>query len=107
MSTGTRQGRHNTGIAITQDKREYRHFRRELSPDPATRKRRRLDKSDRIRSEAMREFDEVLAEYERTGRVRTNRSPLLRDLLDRWLEEYKRPNTKPRCTRPTGATTAT
>ena len=66
------------------------------APDPATGKRRRLDKSDRIRSEARRKFDEALAEYERTGRVRTNRVPLLRDWLDRWLEEYKRPNIKPR-----------
>ena len=66
------------------------------APDPATGKRRRLDKSDRIRSEARRKFDEALAEYERTGRVRTNRSPLLRDWLDRWLEEHKHPNIKPR-----------
>lgn len=81
---------------MTKDRRGYWHFRRELPPDPATGKRRRLDKSDRIRSEARRKFDEALAEYERTGRVRTSKSPLLRDWLDRWLEEYKRPNIKPR-----------
>lgn len=71
MTTGTTQGRRNKGIAITQDKRGYRHFHRELPPppppDPATGRRRRLDKSDRIRNEARRKFDEALAEYERTG----------------------------------------
>lgn len=39
MTTGTRQGRRNTGIAITQDKRGYWHFRRELPPPPPTRPR--------------------------------------------------------------------
>ncbi|WP_295729252.1 hypothetical protein, partial [uncultured Bifidobacterium sp.] len=34
MTTGTTQGRRNTGIAITQDKRGYRHFHRELPPPP-------------------------------------------------------------------------
>lgn len=40
MTAGTRQGRRNTGIAITQDKRGYWHFRRELPPPlPPTRPR--------------------------------------------------------------------
>ena len=97
MTTDTRLGRH-TGISTTKDRRGYWHFHRELPPppDPGPGKRRRLDKSDRIRSEARRKFDEALAGYERTGRVRTSRPPLLRDWLDRWLEEYKCPNAKPR-----------
>lgn len=87
MTAGTRQGRRNTGIAITQDKRGYWHFRRELPPPPSPRPGHGETPPARqerpIRSEARRKFDEALAEHERTGRVRTNRSPLLRDWLDR------------------------
>jgi integrase len=91
-----KKGRQRTGVSVTRDSRGYWHFRRELPPDPATGKRRRLDKSDRVKSEARRKFDAALADYERTGRIRTNRSPLLKDWMDRWLDEYKRPTVKPR-----------
>ena len=96
MTTATRPARPRTGISVVQDGRGYWHFRRELPRDPSTGKRRRLDKSDRIKSKAREKFEAALAEYQRTGRIKTGESPLLRDWLGRWLDEYKRPMVKPR-----------
>ena len=56
MTTATRPARPRTGISVVQDGRGYWHFRRELPRDPATGKRRRLDKSDRIKSKARAKF---------------------------------------------------
>lgn len=66
------------------------------APDPATGKRRRLrqERPDQERSPA--QIRRGPGRIQENGRVRTSQSPLLRDWLDRWLEEYKRPNTKPR-----------
>lgn len=63
MTAATRPARPRTGIAIVQDGRGYWLFRRELPRDPATGKRRRLDKSDRIKSKARAKFEDALAKY--------------------------------------------
>ena len=68
----------------------------ELPRDPATGKRRRFDKSDRIRSKAREKFEDALAEYRRTGKIKTCKSALLRDRLGRWFNGYKRPMVKTR-----------
>ena len=65
------------------------------SPRPATGKRRRLDKSDRIKSKARAKFEDALAKYQGTEKIKTGKSSLLRDWFGRWLDEYKRPMVKP------------
>lgn len=95
MTAATRPARPRTGIAIVQDGRGYWLFRRELPRDPATGKRRRLDKSDRIKSKARAKFEDALAKNQGTEKIKTGKSSLLRDWFDRWLDEYKRPMVKP------------
>ena len=96
MTTAIRLARPRMGITVVRDGRGYRHFRRELPRDPDNGKRRRLDKNDRLRSRARAKFESALAEYQRIGRIRTGKFPLLYDWLSRWLDEYKRPMVKSR-----------
>ena len=69
-------------------------IRRELSRDPATGRRRRLQAKGRTKAEARERFDAKIAEMERTGLLPGAKSPYLRDYAERWLEEYKA-NVKP------------
>lgn len=84
------------GITVVTGRERLLALCRELPRDPATGKRRRFDKSDRIRSKAREKFEDALAEYRRTGKIKTCKSPLLRDRLGRWLNGYKRPMVKTR-----------
>jgi len=56
----------------------------------------RIEASSKNKQTARARFEEKLAEYERTGKLKTKKSPLLKDWLDRWLREFKQPNVKPR-----------
>ena len=96
MTTATRPARHRIGITVVTGRERLLALCRELPRDPATGKRRRLDKSDRIKSKAREKFEDALAEYRRTGKIKTCKSPLLRDRLGRWLNGYKRPMVKTR-----------
>ena len=96
MTTATRPARHRIGITVVTGRERLLALCRELPRDPVTGKRRRFDKSDRIRSKAREKFEDALAEYRRTGKIKTCKSPLLRDRLGRWFNGYKRPMVKTR-----------
>ena len=69
-------------------------FRREISRDPATGKRRFIAATGRTKADARERFDAKVAEMERTGLLPGAKSPYLKDYAERWLEEY-RLNVKP------------
>ncbi|KFI51737.1 tyrosine-type recombinase/integrase [Bifidobacterium biavatii] len=78
------------------DKNGTWHFRREIDPDPATGKRRYIEATGKVKSEARARFDEKVSEYERTGMIRSTTSPYVRDYANRWMEDHRKdvkPNT--------------
>ncbi len=68
----------------------------ELPRDPATGKRRRLVVRAKKKRVALARFAEKKAKYEATGKIPTTKSPLLKDWLNRWLNEIMQPQLKPR-----------
>ncbi|NEG56168.1 tyrosine-type recombinase/integrase [Bifidobacterium platyrrhinorum] len=81
---------------VFKDSKGRWHFRREITPDPVTGRRRVIEATGRVKSEARARFDEKVAEYERTGRIRTSTGPTVAGYSDRWMERHRadvKPNT--------------
>lgn len=94
MTAGKRRTKGAGGVF--QDARGVWHFRREITPDPGTGKRRYIEATSKIKSDARARFDEKIKEYERTGQIRTSTGPYIRDYAQTWLEEHRKsvkPNT--------------
>lgn len=68
----------------------------ELSPDPVTGKRRRKLFRSKDPNKAKAKYLEAKKQLIATGVLDSPNTPILRDWLGRWLEEFKRPNVKPR-----------
>lgn len=67
----------------------------ELPPDPATGNRKRLTAKGKTAAAAKLRLQKKREEYERTGKTHSEVTPLLRDWLDRWLEEIVAPRLRP------------
>lgn len=65
------------------------HFRREITPDPTTGRRRWIEATGRVKSDARARFDAKVAEYERSGILRSRISPYVRDYAEHWLDEHR------------------
>lgn len=59
----------------------------ELPPDPATGTRRRLTAKGKTAAAAKLRLQGKREEFERTGKLRSAATPMLRDWLDRWLDD--------------------
>ena len=68
----------------------------ELTPDPVTGKRRRKLFRSKDPNKAKAKYLEAKKQLIATGVLDSPNTPILRDWLGRWLEEFKRPNVKPR-----------
>lgn len=82
--------------SIFKDNKGVWHFRKTLGTNPATGKPQILEVKGKIKSEARDRFQEKIAEYERTGYIKSNKSPYFKDYTERWLEDYQtrvKPNT--------------
>lgn len=94
MATARRRTKGAGGVF--KDAKGRWHFRREIDPDPITGRRRVIEATGRIKSEARARFDAKIAEYERTGRIRTATGPTVAGYSDRWMERHRadiKPNT--------------
>ena len=69
---------------------------RELPPDPATGKRRRISAFGSTRTEAERGLNEKLAELQRVGRLGYTKPPTVSEWCDHWLNDICKPKLKPR-----------
>lgn len=65
------------------------HFRREMGTDPRTGARRYIEATGKVKAEARARFEAKVAEYERTGLIRSAKGPLVRDYAERWMEEHR------------------
>lgn len=82
--------------AVYADAKGYYSYTIELPPDPETGKRRRKTIRSKDPRKAKLKYQKVRQEYIANGAIKTAKTPALKDWLDRWLEEYKRPHIKPR-----------
>ena len=72
---------------------------RELPPDRATGNRRRLTAKGKTKAKALGRLKTKAKEYERTGKIASSTSPLLRDWSERWLKEIATVGVRPKTAR--------
>ena len=83
--------------SVYYDKAKKLYFRvAELPKDPATGARRRATISSKTKAGLADALAEKIQELERTGAKPSKKSPLLRDWLDRWMNDIKSQQLKPR-----------
>ena len=75
--------------SVFRDKNGVWHFRKDLEPDPATGRPRRIEAKGRVKAEARARFEAKVEEMERTGLLPGGKSPYLVDYADRWLADYR------------------
>jgi integrase len=68
----------------------------ELPPDPATGKRRREKFKSLVQGKAKDKFEARRKALIANGTLKSSEAPSLGNWLDRWLDEFKGPNLKPR-----------
>jgi integrase len=68
----------------------------ELPKDPVTGKRIRKSYASKDPQKAKQKWLDARDKYIRTGVLKSDSTPYLKDWLGRWLEEYKAPHVKPR-----------
>ncbi|MBT1170116.1 tyrosine-type recombinase/integrase [Bifidobacterium sp. SO4] len=86
--TTTRRRTKGAG-GVFKDSKGTWHFRREVEPDPATGARRYIESTGKVKAEARARFEAKVAEYERTGLIRSSNSPFVRDYAERWMAEHR------------------
>lgn len=72
---------------------------KELPPDRETGRRRRLTAKGQTKSKALNRLKVKTKEYERTGRLSSANTPLLRDWSERWLKEIATVGVRPKTSR--------
>jgi hypothetical protein len=82
--------------SVTTDTRGYTIYQLELPPDPGTGKRRHKRFASKTAAVAKAKYEKERDRLVATGVLPSVKTPKLADWLDRWLEEFKRPNVKPR-----------
>ncbi|MCI1637085.1 MAG: site-specific integrase [Bifidobacterium crudilactis] len=82
--------------SVSTDKRGYTVYRLELPADPVTGKRRHRTFTAKDPNKAKEKYTEAKKKLIATGVLPSTNTPHLKDWLERWLEEFKRPNVKPR-----------
>lgn len=82
--------------SVTTDTRGYTIYQLELPPDPATGKRRHKRFASKTAAVAKAKYEKERDRLVATGVLPSVKTPKLADWMDRWLEEFKRPNVKPR-----------
>jgi integrase len=84
-----------TGAVFVDSQNRYT-YTLELPNDPATGKRRRKTFRSKDPNKAKAKYLEARKKLISTGVLASDVTPKLADWLGRWLEEFKRPNVKPR-----------
>jgi integrase len=82
--------------SVSTDTRGYTVYRLELPADPVTGKRRHRTFTAKDPNKAKEKYTEAKKKLIATGVLPSTNTPHLKDWLERWLEEFKRPNVKPR-----------
>jgi integrase len=82
--------------SVSTDTRGYTVYRLELPADPVTGKRRHKTFTAKDANKAKEKYLEARKKLIATGVLPSANTPHLKDWLTRWLEEFKRPNVKPR-----------
>lgn len=82
--------------SVSTDTRGYTVYRLELPADPVTGKRRHRTFTAKDPNRAKEKYTEAKRKLIATGVLPSTNTPHLKDWLERWLEEFKRPNVKPR-----------
>ncbi len=78
------------------DSHGYTTYTLELPADPVSGKRRRKLFRSKDPHKAKSKYTEAKRKFIATGVIDSPNTPHLKDWLGRWLEEFKRPNVKPR-----------
>lgn len=92
----TKRRRTKGAGGVFRDKAGKWHFRTEITADPGTGRRRIIETTGLVKSDARQRHENKLREYERTGIIHSNQSPYLRDYIIRWCGQRRRdlkPNT--------------
>ena len=92
----TKKRRTKGAGGVFRDKAGKWHFRTEITADPGTGRRRIIETTGLVKSDARQRHENKLREYERTGIIHSNQSPYLRDYIIRWCGQRRRdlkPNT--------------
>lgn len=82
--------------SVSTDTRGYTVYRLELPADPVTGKRRHRTFTAKDPNKAKEKYTEAKKKLIATGVLPSTNTPHLKDWLERWLEEFKRPSVKPR-----------
>ncbi|MCI1868531.1 tyrosine-type recombinase/integrase [Bifidobacterium crudilactis] len=82
--------------SVSTNTRGYTVYRLELPADPVTGKRRHRTFTSKDPNKAKEKYTEAKKKLIATGVLPSTNTPHLKDWLERWLEEFKRPNVKPR-----------
>lgn len=76
--------------SVFKDGRGLWHFRKEITPDPRTGGRRIIEVTGKVKADARTRFEAKIAQYERTGVIRTTKGPTMGGYAERWMQSHRR-----------------
>ena len=76
--------------SVFKDGRGLWHFRKEITPDPRTGGRRIIEVTGKVKADARTRFEAKVAQYERTGVIRTTKGPTMGGYAERWMQSHRR-----------------